>query len=35
MLVIGAVAMFYAWLLYTAFWLYRGHADAEDGSVHV
>jgi uncharacterized membrane protein len=35
MLVIAAVAVFYAWLLYTAFWLYRGHADAEDGTVHV
>jgi uncharacterized membrane protein len=35
MLVIAAVTVFYAWLLYTAFWLYRGHADAEDGSVHV
>jgi uncharacterized membrane protein len=35
MLVIAALMVFYAWLLYTAFWLYRGHADAEDGMVHV
>jgi uncharacterized membrane protein len=35
MLVIGALVVFYAWLLYTAFWLYRGRADADDGMVHV
>jgi uncharacterized membrane protein len=35
MLVIVAVVVFYAWLLYTAFWLYRGRADADDGMVHV
>jgi uncharacterized membrane protein len=36
MLVIAAVVIFYGWLLYTAFWLYRGRADADDdGMVHV
>ncbi len=33
--VIVAVAAFYCWLLYTAFWLYRGRIDQEDGMVHV
>jgi uncharacterized membrane protein len=35
MLIIAAVAVFYGWLLYTAFVLYRGRADMDDGMVHV
>jgi len=35
MLVIAAVVVFYAWLLYAAFWLYRGRVEHEDGVVHV